>query len=339
MTSPVARKNSQPSSPTPATTVPSALAARTKPRSSAKRASSLSRSKPPLLSADTQEAIEATVLHHETKPFALRISSLSSPAHAPASWLDHLKPGHLHFVLNLSGEGLVIAPETRLTLLPETVALFQVPDDPAGLLTATRFSCPALHRFLLLTISPDSLGKLFPSPPSQIAKNLGLIRRWTQRETQLFNDFAHPPVAQAAQRAWYQAKVLELLSLHLFHNPEPEEPLFCFQLKEKTHRHVRKALELLHARLSEPLDLSDLASDVGCAPHYLSRLVKQETGKTLSLHLRSFRVDRAAELLASGSHNVTEVAFEVGYNSLSHFSKAFAEEQGMPPSEFLHRRG
>ncbi|MDB4406559.1 helix-turn-helix transcriptional regulator, partial [bacterium] len=69
----------------------------------------------------------------------------------------------------------------------------------------------------------------------------------------------------------------------------------------------------------------------------LSRLVKQETGKTLLLHLRSLRISKAAEMLSENRLNVTEVALEVGYQSLSHFSKAFSMEQGMTPSQFLKR--
>ena len=79
------------------------------------------------------------------------------------------------------------------------------------------------------------------------------------------------------------------------------------------------------------------ARDVGCAPPYLSRLVKQETGKTLLLHLRSLRISKAAEMLSQNRFNVTEVALEVGYQSLSHFSKAFSLEKGMTPSQFLRR--
>jgi AraC-like DNA-binding protein len=89
--------------------------------------------------------------------------------------------------------------------------------------------------------------------------------------------------------------------------------------------------------LDQALDLKKLARDVGCAPPYLSRLVKQETGKTLLLHLRALRVEKASEMLSGNDRNVTEVAFEVGYQSLSHFSKAFAQEKGMTPSQFLRR--
>ncbi|MGJ8724438.1 MAG: helix-turn-helix domain-containing protein [Roseibacillus sp.] len=230
-----------------------------------------------------------------------------------------------------------MAPGTRITLLPETLAIFQLGSRSKNCI-ATRFDHSKEHDFLLLTAESHVLEKLFRSPIPLLTKNLGFIRRWSSREQQLFQDLVSPPVAEAARHAWLQAKTLELLTLNLFHRQEGGEPLFCQSLKEKTHRYVRQALELLQGRITESLDLKDLAEDVGCAPHYLSRLVKQETGKTLSLHLRAFRIEKAAELLAGGQYNVTEVAYEVGYNSLSHFSKAFQEEQGVSPSSFLRRK-
>ncbi|GHC61103.1 helix-turn-helix domain-containing protein [Roseibacillus persicicus] len=238
-------------------------------------------------------------------------------------------------MLNLKGEGLIIAPGTRITLLPQSLAIFQMGQSP-GLRTATRFESQVGHDFLLLRLESEPLERLFRSPIPLLEKNLGILRRWSSREAQFYEDLVSPPVAEAARHAWFQAKILEILSLHLFHKPAGE-PLFCTQLKQRAHRYTRQALELLQARLQEPLDLNELAQDVGCAPHYLSRLVKQDTGKTLSLHLRAFRIERAAELMASAHHNVTEAALEVGYNSLSHFTKAFSEEQGMTPSAFLKR--
>jgi AraC-like DNA-binding protein len=190
----------------------------------------------------------------------------------------------------------------------------------------------------LLSVDFESLGRLFRTSIPTLQKNLGILRRWSSRESQLHEDLVRPPVATEARHSWFQAKILELLSLHLFYQPSIEQPLYETTLGKKVHRHVRQALGLLEGRLTEPLDLNDLADDVGCAPHYLSRLVKQDTGKTLSLHLRALRVNRAVQLLATHTHNVTEVALEVGYNSLSHFSKAFMQEQGMSPSSFLKRR-
>ncbi|MDP0492604.1 MAG: AraC family transcriptional regulator [Verrucomicrobiota bacterium JB023] len=251
-------------------------------------------------------------------------------------WRKLLAWDSLHLILNHQGQGLVIGPNVRLTLIPGTLAHFSLGAE-AAMLSATRLPDSGNHEFLIVTIDHTGMDRLFPGKNPVLAKEeLSSLRRWTERDRQLYQDLVTPPLPEPAHATWRTAKLLELLTLHFFH-PRSAEPLFCAQLKERSHRHVRRALELLDARISEPLDLHDLAEDVGCAPHYLSRLVKQETGKTLSLHLRAFRVQRASELLAKNQFNVTEVALEVGYHSLSHFSKAFSAERGLTPSQFLRR--
>lgn len=93
----------------------------------------------------------------------------------------------------------------------------------------------------------------------------------------------------------------------------------------------------LREHFRDDLDLLTVAKHVGCAPLDLSRLFKQPSGKTLSQKLREIRIDRPAALLREGSANVTEAAFEVGYNSLSHFTKAFVTEKGIRPSDWRTR--
>lgn len=230
-----------------------------------------------------------------------------------------------------------MASETRLTLLPQTTALFATPEQ-AGTFAATRFASKGGHDFVVFVIPVESVEAVFGPVAPLMRKNLGILRRWTDRERQLTGDLQESPVQPAAEKAWYLAKTLEVLSLHLFRRPREEPRFFCSMVKSNAHRFVREALVLLEGRLDQPLDLIKLARDVGCAPPYLSRLVKQETGKTLLLHLRALRVEKAAEILSAQDLNVTEVALEVGYQSLSHFSKAFAQEKGITPSQFLKRQ-
>lgn len=281
--------------------------------------------------------MKAISLHCEAKPLHLQLSHLSDPSGSRGSWGEHLPTNSFHLILNHTGGGLVMAPHTRLTLLPRTVALFNS-EEREKLLVATRFDSSEGHDALVLSVGSESLTRLFRSPEDLLRRNMGLLRRWSSREEQLYQDLIAPPIASLAKRPWYQAKILELMTLHLFQEAGPQDSFFCRQVKKQTHRHVRQALELLQLRHAEPLELPFLAAEVGCAPHYLSRLVTKETGKTLSLHLRAFRIEQAALLLAQGDNNVSEVGREVGYQSLSHFSKAFAAEQGVSPMQFLKRR-
>ncbi|MCE0483502.1 MAG: AraC family transcriptional regulator [Methylacidiphilales bacterium] len=148
-----------------------------------------------------------------------------------------------------------------------------------------------------------------------------------------FQSLRQPPVPQAAQRLWYQAKTLELLSQILF-QPIPQEEFFCQRQKRVARERVERTAAILRSHLVDPPDIEALGAQVGCSPFYLSRLFSKEMDMTIPQFLRQMRMEKAAELLLGGRHNVTEAAMEVGYSSLSHFSKAFCTTIGCCPALF-----
>ena len=138
-----------------------------------------------------------------------------------------------------------------------------------------------------------------------------------------------PPVAKAAQVLWYQSKALELMAHFLFAPKDPE--LFCMRQKRLARERVERVKEVLARDLANPPTLEIIGQEVGCSPFYLSRIFSREVGLTIPQYLRNLRMERAAGLLRTGRYNVTEAATEVGYSSLSHFSKAFCETIGCCP--------
>jgi AraC-like DNA-binding protein len=95
---------------------------------------------------------------------------------------------------------------------------------------------------------------------------------------------------------------------------------------------------ILRGRLENPPSLEELGRDVGVSPFYLSRIFSQEMSMTIPQYLRRIRVQRVAELLREGRHNVTEAAFAVGYSSLGHFSKSFCKVIGCCPTLYPQAR-
>ncbi|MBA4158675.1 MAG: helix-turn-helix domain-containing protein [Gemmatimonadetes bacterium] len=109
----------------------------------------------------------------------------------------------------------------------------------------------------------------------------------------------------------------------------PAEPAARSELEEQ----LRAAVE---AHLTEPdFNPEALATAADLSYKQLYRRLAAELDATPSQFIRTVRVERAAELLGDGAGSVTEVAYSVGFNSLSHFNRCFRERFGAAPSESL----
>jgi AraC-like DNA-binding protein len=150
------------------------------------------------------------------------------------------------------------------------------------------------------------------------------------RQQHLLQTLREPPILAVAQPLWYQTKALELAAEFFFQNPDGAE-LFCHRQQRLASERVEKVIAILRRDLVNPPTLEDIGRAAGCSPFHLSRTFSAETGKTIPQYIRDLRMERAAELLKTGKYNVTEVAFEVGYSSLSHFSTAFHQTFGCCP--------
>ena len=84
---------------------------------------------------------------------------------------------------------------------------------------------------------------------------------------------------------------------------------------------------------NEEVAISDICKAMNMSRSQLYRKFGALTNRSVSDYFRSFRLHRAQILLQTSDLNVTQVAFEVGFKNLSHFSKAFSEEFGINPSQ------
>ena len=91
--------------------------------------------------------------------------------------------------------------------------------------------------------------------------------------------------------------------------------------------------ELLNRKTGdEDFDTNQLAHLLGLSRIQLFRKLKALTGQSASHILRSFRLNKAKELIQSTSLNISEIAFEVGFKDPAYFSRAFVSEFGYAPS-------
>ncbi|MBO0951379.1 helix-turn-helix transcriptional regulator [Fibrella forsythiae] len=76
------------------------------------------------------------------------------------------------------------------------------------------------------------------------------------------------------------------------------------------------------------------AGDVTLSRMQLHRKLKALTNQSATEIVRHLRLQRAAELLRQRSASVSEIAYDVGFESLSYFTKAFRDQFGTLPSAF-----
>ncbi|MBO9608581.1 MAG: response regulator [Paenibacillaceae bacterium] len=105
-----------------------------------------------------------------------------------------------------------------------------------------------------------------------------------------------------------------------------------------THRIVKEVKKYIHAHLSAPIVLAELAEKFQLSGDYLSFLFKKQEGINFNHYLKQARVDKAKELLrAKNSIKVYEVALAVGYQDAKHFTKVFKEMTQLTPAQYMEQ--
>jgi AraC-like DNA-binding protein len=97
---------------------------------------------------------------------------------------------------------------------------------------------------------------------------------------------------------------------------------------------VQRAVDFIEANFAEPISLSDAARAAAYSPCHFCRLFKEQLGMSFVSYLSRVRIRHALSLLARSEMSITTIAFEVGFNDLSHFERVFRTIQRQSPSAF-----
>lgn len=95
------------------------------------------------------------------------------------------------------------------------------------------------------------------------------------------------------------------------------------------------AMTILQQNTDQPHTIRELSRKVAMNECYLKKGFKALTGKTIHEYQQELRIAKAKDLLKLQGRSVTDVAMELGYSSISHFSTAFKKVTGMKPCELL----
>ena len=141
--------------------------------------------------------------------------------------------------------------------------------------------------------------------------------------------FAKLP-AVTGERSGALATMLRLFAVQL---GDFAEKLFL-QTMDTEPEAVRRARHYILDHLTSPLALDDVARHAGVSPFHFCKIFKRATGLTFTDFVNRARVEHAKRLLLKPQARITEVAYDVGFQSLSQFNRSFRRVTAQSPTEF-----
>ena len=105
------------------------------------------------------------------------------------------------------------------------------------------------------------------------------------------------------------------------------DEIFLNQLVDYTEKDWHKA----------NLKVADYCKNLGVSKSQLYRIMTRLIGKSLNTYLKEYRLNNALKLIKTKSGNISQIAFETGFNSPAYFSKCFQESFGILPSNYLKK--
>lgn len=109
-------------------------------------------------------------------------------------------------------------------------------------------------------------------------------------------------------------------------------------LPSLSYAKLKSVVDMVEARLGEPIALRDLAAEAGLSEFHFSRLFREATGRSPHRYVTERRIHTAQEELAKGSASLAEIALDVGFGSQASFHRAFRKHTGQTPGQFRRRK-
>ncbi|MEP1443474.1 MAG: AraC family transcriptional regulator [Hyphomicrobiales bacterium] len=154
------------------------------------------------------------------------------------------------------------------------------------------------------------------------------IRQWVHRLTgqmlneesdSLFNGYLFEITSQCYQQSWSGRRRSSVLN--------------SMRSRFSDYR-VRRSLQLMQDNFTTTMEMDSLAREVGLSRPHFFKLFKKQMGVTPNLYLNTLRSEKAIEFLMTTEKTVSDIGFDLGFSSQASFTRFFASNVGIPPSDY-----
>jgi AraC-like DNA-binding protein/ligand-binding sensor protein len=172
---------------------------------------------------------------------------------------------------------------------------------------------------------------LHPSNRKQFSKIARLLAQWG-----IGDDL------KKIEEAWLLTKVvprkqyesmLRLLEIFAQHLSLVANQLII-QCQQSEPASIARARQFILEHRGEELSLATVAKTANMSSYYFCKTFKRVTGLNFTDYLARVRIEKAKELLLNPNARVSEIVFDVGFQSITHFNRIFKRHVGKSPTEY-----
>ncbi|MHC5269849.1 helix-turn-helix domain-containing protein [Enterococcus sp. LJL98] len=230
--------------------------------------------------------------------------------------------------------------EGQAFLIPQhTDYAFQTEESAVNVLlisfTATNNACltpiyqkevtlESLHRNLFAQIITESKS-VFP----QIATNIFQVTSQERMENSPFG-------AEALIYIYLSQLLIFMARSNPFVQKEKPKPSTSLIKKHFDKKEIDEIITYMEENLHKNISISEFSDHFFVSPSYLKKTFKKETGYSVINFYRILKMERAKQWVREGQMNFTEIACQLGYDTLHHFSNSFKKYTGLSPTAYKH---
>jgi AraC-like DNA-binding protein len=176
-------------------------------------------------------------------------------------------------------------------------------------------------------------GQIFRKKPTQaqFERTVKLVAEWGVEADRRQLEDAYFSTKVISQRQ--HESVVKLLSIFAQHLSMLSNQVVV-QQENSEPPVITRAKEFIHEHQAEEIRLAQVAKAVNTSTFYFCKMFKKVTGINFTDYLSRVRIEKSKNLLLNPNLRVSEIAFEVGFQSLTHFNRVFKKILGQSPTEY-----
>ena len=230
---------------------------------------------------------------------------------------------HLEIILMKKGKSLAIA-DSKEALMEDGDLYISFPNQ-----IHYYFDEPVPQEHLILIISPEicpefrhEFKNFLPASP---------VLKGAADNPKIAFAFENIRESIASKTRYYEAEVkgnmLILLSELFKGMPMEEKKIYDTNL-------LTDIIHYCYDNYTEDISLQSLANAVHVSHFYISHIFNERLHISFRDYINSLRIEKACELIRANELTITEIAYEVGYNSIRTFDRCFMKIEGVSPKEY-----